>query len=252
MKRGILAWTLAIITLLALASTAAAYGPGMDDHMPYGNPGTGGGNPPVSDATGPGNGPGPHMDDADHLYCPQTGHYLSYGFKSFWQQNGGVDVFGYPMTGEMNQQGHTVQYLERQRFEYHPEYAGTPYAVELGLLGSEQAQHLNLMHSAPFTPLPAGTTGNANSTYFPQTGHSVSNGFRDYWMSHGLNLGDPGISMRESLALFGYPISQEFTDPATGYTVQYFQRAVFEYHPNNPTQYQVLLRRLGADMLGDN
>jgi hypothetical protein len=30
--------------------------------------------------------------------------------------------------------------------------------------------------------------------------------------------------------------------------VQYFERAVFEYHPNNPPEYQVLLQRLGLLM----
>jgi len=31
-----------------------------------------------------------------------------------------------------------VQYFERQRFEYHPEYGGTRYEVLLGRLGAEQ------------------------------------------------------------------------------------------------------------------
>src|SRR5439155_9072470 len=31
-----------------------------------------------------------------------------------------------------------VQYFERQRFEYHPENAGTPFEVLLGRLGAEQ------------------------------------------------------------------------------------------------------------------
>ena len=30
------------------------------------------------------------------------------------------------------------------------------------------------------------------------------------------------------------------------YTVQYFERAVFEYHPASTLQYQILLRRLGS------
>ncbi|HEX7102218.1 MAG TPA: peptidoglycan hydrolase, partial [Nitrolancea sp.] len=61
---------------------------------------------------------------------------------------------------------------------------------------------------------------------------------------------DPGVSFRESLALFGYPISEEFVDPQTGYVTQYFERAVFEYHPENAgTPYTVLLKRLGADEL---
>ena len=30
---------------------------------------------------------------------------------------------------------YTVQYFQRNRFEYHPELAGTPYSIQLGLLG---------------------------------------------------------------------------------------------------------------------
>jgi hypothetical protein len=30
-----------------------------------------------------------------------------------------------------------VQHFQRARFEYHPEHAGTPYEVQLGLLGDE-------------------------------------------------------------------------------------------------------------------
>src|SRR5207253_4450759 len=33
-----------------------------------------------------------------------------------------------------------VQYFERSRFEYHPENAGTPYEVLLGLLGTQLSQ----------------------------------------------------------------------------------------------------------------
>ncbi|MBX6342459.1 MAG: peptidoglycan hydrolase, partial [Thermomicrobiaceae bacterium] len=71
------------------------------------------------------------------------------------------------------------------------------------------------------------------------------------WHSHGLEFGDRGISSRESLALFGYPISEEFRDPQTGLTVQYFERAVFEYHPANPEPYKVLLRLLGTQAVRD-
>jgi hypothetical protein len=63
------------------------------------------------------------------------------------------------------------------------------------------------------------------------------------------DIGDPGVSYRESLALFGYPISEEFTDPATGLTTQYFERARFEFHPHNPEPFKVELGRLGADKL---
>ncbi|HET9016290.1 MAG TPA: peptidoglycan hydrolase, partial [Thermomicrobiaceae bacterium] len=57
------------------------------------------------------------------------------------------------------------------------------------------------------------------------------------------------ITYRESLALFGYPLSEPFTDPTTGYVTQYFERAVFEYHPNNPDPYTVELQLLGDNLL---
>jgi len=37
---------------------------------------------------------------------------------------------------------YTVQYFERARFEFHPEAAGTPYEVQLGLLGAQALQTL--------------------------------------------------------------------------------------------------------------
>lgn len=75
----------------------------------------------------------------------------------------------------------------------------------------------------------------------------MSYGVRAYWETHGLEMGDPGVSFRESLALFGYPISEEVVDARTGRVTQYFERAVFEYHPENPEPYTVPLRRLGAE-----
>ncbi len=72
--------------------------------------------------------------------------------------------------------------------------------------------------------------------YFPDTGHYLSYGFLDYWRHHG------------DVTLFGYPITEEFRDPETGLTTQYFERAVLEYHPDNSPGWQVELRRLGADL----
>jgi hypothetical protein len=76
----------------------------------------------------------------DRLYFPQTGHYLGFGFKAYWQQYGGLSIFGYPVSEAFTEQGtdgknYVVQYFERARFEYHPEFAGTKYEVQLGLLG---------------------------------------------------------------------------------------------------------------------
>jgi hypothetical protein len=191
--------------------------------------------------------PDPGATNPNWLYFLPTGHYLAFGFKNFWAASGGLPVFGYPLTGEFSEGGYTVQFTERQRFEYHPEFAGTPYETELGRLGYESAASAGLLTSAPFQPLPANTTSDANCTFFAETGHRLCAGFKAYWQSHGLELGDAGISYRESLALFGYPISEEFVDPTSGFVVQYFERARFEYHPENPEPYKILLTRLGAD-----
>jgi hypothetical protein len=188
---------------------------------------------------------------ADYMYFPATQHYLSYGFKATWEQWGGLPVFGYPLTEEYQAIGadgaaHAAQYLERQRFEWHPENTDTPYDVELGRLGAEllAAQGrdwITFSRADPSAP-----------NYYAATGHAIAPEFAAYWNSHGLEFGDPGVSYREALALFGYPISEPMLETnADGANVltQYFERAVFEYHPENIGSYTVLLRRVGAEAL---
>jgi hypothetical protein len=121
------------------------------------------------------------------------------------------------------------QYFANAVLEYHPEFAGTPYAVELSRVGVALANANNLQQSAPFQPLPATTQADDNCWFVRATRHRLCSGFRNYWRSQGLDLGDPDISYRESLARFGYPISEEFTDPESGLTVQYFERCVLTY-----------------------
>ncbi|HET7034142.1 MAG TPA: L,D-transpeptidase family protein [Thermomicrobiaceae bacterium] len=173
------------------------------------------------------------------IYFSETGHHLSGDFLKTWQANGGLMTFGYPISEPLQQDGMTVQYFERARLEEHPEHTGTPYVVEATLLGNWVAQ--TRRSEAPFKPLPAntGAGGDSGRRFFPETGHSLAYGFLKYWQENG------------GLYVFGYPISEEFSEknPDTGqvYTVQYFERARFEYHPENQgTQFEVLLGRLGA------
>lgn len=80
--------------------------------------------------------PGPYT-----IYFPQVKHSLSGAFLDYWQRSGGVSQLGYPISepvlerNPLNNQTYTVQYLERARFELHPENSGSPYEVLLGLLG---------------------------------------------------------------------------------------------------------------------
>ncbi|HVB64448.1 MAG TPA: prenyltransferase/squalene oxidase repeat-containing protein [Nitrolancea sp.] len=78
--------------------------------------------------------------------------------------------------------------------------------------------------------------------FYQETGHNACNGFLAYWNHFG------GVDS------FGYPLTEEFTavDAATGRTttVQYFQRARFEWHPGSaPQRYDVQLGLLGSEQL---
>lgn len=86
----------------------------------------------------------------DRRFFPETGHTLAYGFKAFWEKNGGLEIFGYPISEEFTEGGYTVQYFERARFEYHPEHRGTRYEVQLGLLGTQLAER-DRVDRAPVT-----------------------------------------------------------------------------------------------------
>ena len=118
--------------------------------------------------------------------------------------------------------------FERARFEWHPGAWPSHYDILLGRLGVELTA--GRQNQAPFRPIQA--SSDANCTYFPATGHRLCFGFREYWNSHG------------GLAIFGYPISEEFVE--NGFVVQYFERQRFEYHPNNPPEWRVLGGLLGT------
>ncbi len=77
----------------------------------------------------------------------QTGKKLCGSFLEYWKNHGGMAQQGLPLSEvfiEMNPptplgdgKSHLVQYLERGRFEYHPENE-SPYDILLGLLGKNQ------------------------------------------------------------------------------------------------------------------
>jgi hypothetical protein len=177
----------------------------------------------------------PAQPKAGCTYFVITQHNLCAGFQAYWNQFGGLPVYGYPLTEEFVENGKTVQYFERARFEWQPGAWPARYDVLLGLLGNELAQQYGLLGTAPFQRVNA--SSDANCTYYPQTGHRLCFGFRDFWNAHG------------GLAIYGYPISEEFTDPATGLTVQYFERQRLEWHPANPPAWQVEGGLLGAQLL---
>lgn len=80
--------------------------------------------------------------DPDGMWFPETSHYIGGGFWTFWNRNGGLQVFGYPLTDEIQEvdrdgKKRTTQYFERAIFRYFPEHRGTIYEVQLDRLGAE-------------------------------------------------------------------------------------------------------------------
>lgn len=170
----------------------------------------------------------------------QTGRCLHGIFLAYWDAHGGPALFGYPITGELQEGGSTVQYTERARLEWHQEYRDTPNEVLLSLLGTQLAGGRT---DAPFTRV----VQRAVSPYFAETGHTLAAPFLSYWQGKG------------GLPVFGYPISEPFneksaTDGKT-YLVQYFERERMEYHPEaagtgNEIQLGLLGREFYSRMYG--
>ena len=159
-------------------------------------------------------------------------------FLDRWTAYGGLPLNGFPLSDEFAERledgkVYRVQYFERVRLEYHPEYAA-PNDVQLGQFGRR-------IHPAdPPLPPPSGPTP-ADRVYFAETGHSIVGAFFDYWYIHG------------GLSQFGYPLTEEFDEVlADGktYLVQYFERARFEHHPENAAPYNILLGQFGRQIWG--
>lgn len=177
--------------------------------------------------------PGINQAANSKQYFSPTGQYVSDQFLRYWQEHGGLPIFGYPLTPAFHENGYLVQYFERSRFELHPENAGTPYEVLLGQLGKER-----LLSEGRPVPAPSKAPPAAGEQLFPETGYRVGGTFLQYWQAHG------------GLFQFGYPLSPELNEP-DGLTVQYFERARFELHPENAgTDYLVLLTLLGRERAG--
>lgn len=136
-------------------------------------------------------------------------------FAAAYDAHGGVAILGLPIAAAELMDGREVQWFERARLEYWPEFAGTAYEVQLGLLGVEYTQGRQFARQQPFVSTP-------EVRYFSETGHGVGGIFLDFWERNG------------GLDTFGLPISEEFDEvlpDGHAYRVQYFERARLEYHP---------------------
>lgn len=72
--------------------------------------------------------------------------------------------------------------------------------------------------------------------YFPEYDKTVRAPFIDTFVRNG------GVSQ------YGFPITNDYVDPATGMLVQYFEKVRMEWHPGNPDPYKVQLGLLGDEL----
>ena len=205
-------------------------------------------------ALAPGLGSAAPWEPPTAVYMPQTGHHLEGSFLTFWRRNGRAALLGNPVTEQRTEGDLTVQYFEKARLEYRPD--GT---IVLGRLGSESVEARGLdrqrtwrratlrtdpelqREDDPFARLPSSRFPASYNTgdhrFFRESGHTLGNSFKLFWEEWG------------DLEQFGYPISEELREvsPVDGqeYTVQYFERARFEYHPDSSRNWGVVLTPLG-------
>jgi len=156
------------------------------------------------------------------LCFSEVPHCISGRFAEYWQQNGGLPVFGYPISAASEQDIGGVKVLVQQLQAHGRQWESEPKAADPNAAGCR---------------------------YFAETGHSVCNQFLHYWSSHGLNLdNNPAYSAAESLALFGLPLTEATMEQGSDgqqYLTQWFERARFELHPEHGNI--VLLGLLGSE-----
>jgi hypothetical protein len=168
---------------------------------------------------------------------PETGFTVSQPFLSFWKANGGLPIFGYPISDRLTETSPRgdpvdVQYFERARLEIHPEAAGKPDYVRTGPIGLEAPK--------PGTPLPQLPEGlGEGQVVFGETSFSVPQKFYNFWQAGG------------GKEIFGPPVTGVLSETigSTPLIVQYFERARLEYHPEAAgTPGEIALGLLGAEV----
>lgn len=168
---------------------------------------------------------------------PETGYTVTGVFLDYWSAHGGLRQQGYPIsnvireTSPLDGKSYLMQYFERAVFEYHPENPPVSQVLlsQLGTFTYRKKYPNGAPNQRPNQDAVAP---------FPETGYRVGGSFLQYWQQNG------GVAQQ------GFPISDEFIEVSETdgqpYTVQYFERAVFEWHPANPPPNNVLLSLLGV------
>jgi len=169
------------------------------------------------------------------VYIPETGQSIDGVFLDYWRSWGGAATFGYPITPELTVNGRIVQYYSYARFEYVPDDLNGA-VVHLGKIGAElrpatlprtamldsqatsYAQYL-ARESIAWLPVDTRAAAQLDPAvrYVPESRHTVSYGFRDFWEASG------------EAAYLGNPLTEEYIIGDTSYQV--FERGKLAWKP---------------------
>ncbi len=151
----------------------------------------------------------------------------------YWRALGGEERFGPPLEPARESADGLSQTFRNARIDLRHSQRDTIYYVQPTTLGVAALADLAYGGAAAREPVAGSETGR----YFPESGHSLFGAFLDAWQRGGAE------------DVFGLPLSEEFTGRAADgreRTVQYFERAVFAYYPEDGG---VRLEPLGARAL---
>jgi hypothetical protein len=167
-------------------------------------------------------GAAPVISDGRYGHIWETGHNVPLAMLEYYWANGGIPTYGLPISEffrEVSYDGtiRYVQYFERTilSLELPGDSGGPPVMSDLlGYTTRIDPAADQPIASFPETPI---------ARYYPETGHSLQNGFKHYWETHG------------ALTVFGFPISEEFSMTAPDghkVVVQVFERVRLEWWPH--------------------
>ncbi|NJP07559.1 MAG: hypothetical protein HC837_19015 [Chloroflexaceae bacterium] len=163
-----------------------------------------------------------------------TGYCIRGVILTYWTSQGGLDVFGYPISDVLQDTidgwSGPVQWFERDRLEDHG-----PDGIKAGRLG---ARLLEVQHR-PWERWPAVESAPPGCVWFEQTSHSLCEPFLGYWRAN------------SGLERVGSPLTEVVEETIGSWKgrVQYFERRRMEHHVELAgTPYEVSLGLLGREL----
>ncbi|MGI9254664.1 MAG: L,D-transpeptidase family protein [Thermomicrobiales bacterium] len=146
-------------------------------------------------------------------YFAATGHNLTDPFRTRWEQSGGVETLGQPLSEERwaTGAGGVLQTFENITLVYDPGQEA-PFDVHGQRL--DKTLWLTIAPREAF----ARVDGSAGGTLVGESGHTITGAIADFWSGWG------------GEAIFGKPLTQPVYDPSTpdAMGVQLFEHAVLE------------------------